>query len=553
MVNTLSAPGLPTFTYTPDAEGRINTISASSGQNPVTTTSYNGFGEPTGVTFGSGDADAFSYDPNTGRMTQYKYTVNSSSAVGNLTWNANGSLKTLSITDPFNSSNAQTCNYGYDDLGRVASANCGSIWSQTFNFDAFGNITKSGTIAFQPTYSSATNRFATLPGLTPTYDANGNLTHDGYHTYSWDAEGRPVSIDTVTVIYDALGRWVEHGTSPQMVYDATGYPLGLMAGQTLSEARVPLSAGAKAVYNPALSAYWHPDWLGSERLRSSPSRTVIFDTAYAPYGETYASQPSGAEPSFTGQYQDVAVDMFDFPFREYHPTQGRWISPDPLGGDVFNPQSLNRYAYVLNSPTSLTDPLGLVRIPRGGESGGGFIGGCELWGVFQDPVTEGTSLECLISGPSPVVGGPVLPPDGGGGGSSSAPPAAKPPFRPPARPTTFIGPAPPPPPPPDNRPTCGSVLLNDLFGTTSSPTGEVVEQGAKAASTAAAAQALKHEVERGLVVPLRSSTVRLFVTASELLGFVAEVAPLGFGIYEVGKADLATFEANRSGACRPGF
>lgn len=32
----------------------------------------------------------------------------------------------------------------------------------------------------------------------------------------------------------------------------------------------------------------------------------------------------------------------------------------PLGGDVTNPQSFNRYAYVLNNPTTLTDPLGLV-------------------------------------------------------------------------------------------------------------------------------------------------------------------------------------------------
>jgi hypothetical protein len=35
------------------------------------------------------------------------------------------------------------------------------------------------------------------------------------------------------------------------------------------------------------------------------------------------------------------------------------MSPDPLGGDITNPQSLNRYAYVMNNPTTLTDPLGL--------------------------------------------------------------------------------------------------------------------------------------------------------------------------------------------------
>jgi hypothetical protein len=40
-------------------------------------------------------------------------------------------------------------------------------------------------------------------------------------------------------------------------------------------------------------------------------------------------------------------------------TDGYWLPPDPLAGDVSNPQSLNRYAYVLNNPTTLTDPLGL--------------------------------------------------------------------------------------------------------------------------------------------------------------------------------------------------
>jgi uncharacterized protein RhaS with RHS repeats len=38
---------------------------------------------------------------------------------------------------------------------------------------------------------------------------------------------------------------------------------------------------------------------------------------------------------------------------------GRWLSPDPLAGDVTDPQSLNRYAYVLNNPTNFSDPLGL--------------------------------------------------------------------------------------------------------------------------------------------------------------------------------------------------
>jgi hypothetical protein len=40
-------------------------------------------------------------------------------------------------------------------------------------------------------------------------------------------------------------------------------------------------------------------------------------------------------------------------------TDGRWMTPDALGGDITNPQSLNRYSYALDNPCSLTDPLGL--------------------------------------------------------------------------------------------------------------------------------------------------------------------------------------------------
>ncbi len=36
------------------------------------------------------------------------------------------------------------------------------------------------------------------------------------------------------------------------------------------------------------------------------------------------------------------------------------MSLDPVGGDILNPQTLNRYAYVINNPATLTDPSGAV-------------------------------------------------------------------------------------------------------------------------------------------------------------------------------------------------
>src|SRR6185437_11403294 len=68
----------------------------------------------------------------------------------------------------------------------------------------------------------------------------------------------------------------------------------------------------------------------------------------------------------TGRVHIVASTgggVYDFPMREYSPSQGRWWTPDPAGlaaVDPSNPQSWNRYAYVNGRPLDATDPLGLA-------------------------------------------------------------------------------------------------------------------------------------------------------------------------------------------------
>ncbi|HEV2349667.1 MAG TPA: RHS repeat-associated core domain-containing protein [Terriglobia bacterium] len=211
------------------------------------------------------------------------------------------------------------------------------------------------------------------------YDSNGNLTSTGTGTgtasYNWDADGHMIT-DTVngsataTATYDALGRMVERdqgSISVEVVYDPTGHRLAQMTGQTLAQAYVPLPAGGQAIYSASgLMYYYHPDWEGSVRLKSNTSRSVGGDAAYGPYGETYAAS-GGWLNVYAGIQDDFSPELDDAMLRRYNPTQGRWVSPDPLGGDITNssgdepggPQSLNRYAYVMNNPTNLTDPLGL--------------------------------------------------------------------------------------------------------------------------------------------------------------------------------------------------
>src|SRR5258708_527736 len=145
-INTVSnLVGLPTITYGADGEGRVSSVSASSGQYQVTSVSYNAASQVTALTYGSSDSDSFTFDPNTGRMRQYQFSMGSSpkTDTGVLSWNPNSSLLSLVITDQINSANTQTCNYTHDALGRTASANCGTtIFNQNFSYDPFGNINK---------------------------------------------------------------------------------------------------------------------------------------------------------------------------------------------------------------------------------------------------------------------------------------------------------------------------------------------------------------------------------------------------------------------------
>mgnify|MGYP000540995720 CR=1 FL=1 len=74
------------------------------------------------------------------------------------------------------------------------------------------------------------------------------------------------------------------------------------------------------------------------------------------------SQQFGTEhmsrKGYTGHEHLDHLGMIHMQGRVQEPILGRMISRDPLLGDIENPESLNRYAYVVNNPATLTDPTG---------------------------------------------------------------------------------------------------------------------------------------------------------------------------------------------------
>lgn len=384
--------------FIPDSEGRAYSLYNFRRLDTMelNSTTYDTTGQPKQLMTSCAGSTCYpityTYDPNTLRMTQYSAALSNGTVSGTLTWNPNGSLQQLVIADPFNSADAQTCTYAADDLSRIASANCGSTWAQTFSYDAFGNITKNGSISWIPGYDSATNHY-TLAGTS--YDANGNVLDDTFNVNTWDAEGKPLSTfyrstgQTWGFTYDAFGHMVELSVNGSYAYSYLDIgKLRLSAtGQTAAYSEFPLPGGSVYSQNGGATGIQLADWLGTIRAFYSYTGGGFSQSgAHAPFGEAYGYQ-GGYPAGFAGQGGigwgqggdgKMNNTTYWFPERQYRSSQGRWLSPDPSGltaVNPINPQSWNRYAYVLNNPLALIDPNGLdcVFLNDAGTSGEAIV------------------------------------------------------------------------------------------------------------------------------------------------------------------------------------
>ena len=102
----------------------------------------------------------------------------------------------------------------------------------------------------------------------------------------------------------------------------------------------------------------------SATVIATSSGSKIAELRYHPWGGTRFS--SGTTPTarrYTGQIEDAAIGLYFYNARYYDPALGRFIQADTIIPDPANPQSLNRYAYVLNNPLRYTDPSGHAYCP----------------------------------------------------------------------------------------------------------------------------------------------------------------------------------------------
>jgi RHS repeat-associated protein len=105
--------------------------------------------------------------------------------------------------------------------------------------------------------------------------------------------------------------------------------------------------------------YYLSDHLGSTSIVASMAGAVEEESDYYPFGTEVVITSGPNKYKFTSKEHDSETGLDYFSARYYGNAFGRFITPDPLGGHYEDPQTLNKYAYVRNNPTTLTDPTGL--------------------------------------------------------------------------------------------------------------------------------------------------------------------------------------------------
>ena len=327
-----------------------------------------------------------------------------------------------------------TDTFSYDVVGRLVSGQTAGV-TRTYGYDAFGNRTscQEGGVSCQngDTVSATSNRLQAPVG----YDAAGNVSSHGGHTYAYDELHMQTSdqYGSVTREYiytpdderigvltwassGSLWRWTVREPSGRVLREFSSQGEAGTSSWKWEKDYIWRDNLLLATIQPDVTGtgtttyHYHLDHLGTPRRVTDDGDRIVGVHDYHAFGPEASggtNEPSLSLMKYTGHERDVtggSSEALDYMHaRYYSPGLGRFLSVDPVLDmrlAMTSPQGWNRYAYVRSNPINKIDPNGAYEqdvhqgLTYALARAAGFSGVQSLMiaradqGVDEDPNTE---------------------------------------------------------------------------------------------------------------------------------------------------------------------
>ncbi|MDX3773546.1 toxin TcdB middle/N-terminal domain-containing protein [Chromatiaceae bacterium AAb-1] len=364
-------------------------------------TAVNARGQVTGITYANGVTERRDFIPASGWLDTIS-VKKGSGTLHNLGYEYDLTGNVTNRAQSFGLGSHAGFNevFGYDDLHRVKNRTISNLsgssgysslpaalrMNEAYGYDHWGNLTAKTHIGYYQYDNSKTNRltgvwqnsnFSGTKHYSMSYDANGNVTHDGKRSFGYTGFDKPSRVTQGNHYTDfeygpdrQLYRRTDvrdNNTTDTLYIDGLYEQVRLPEGTIEHKFYVGNAVITKRSNNAHDELYLHKDAQGSTLSITNASGNVLQQFIYDPWGKQYSvssnslfttySNP-GTSKGYTGHNMVNDVEVIHMGGRTYNPVLGRFMQADPFIQAPDNLQNYNRYSYVLNNPMSYTDPSG---------------------------------------------------------------------------------------------------------------------------------------------------------------------------------------------------